>query len=70
MPRPDVIILSASVLPSERDAALASGASLFLEKPYAPSELISVVASSLVRRVADPQADGRCKDPEGARGGS
>ena len=53
-PRPDVIILSASVLPSERDAALASGASLFLEKPYAPSELISVVASSLVRRVADP----------------
>jgi CheY-like chemotaxis protein len=54
MPRPDVIILSASVLPSERDAALASGASLFLEKPYAPSELISVVTSSLVRRVADP----------------
>jgi CheY-like chemotaxis protein len=53
-PRPDVIILSASVLPSERDAALASGASLFLEKPYIPSELISVVASSLVRRVADP----------------
>lgn len=51
-PRPDVIILSASVLPSERDAALASGASLFLEKPYVPSELISVVASSLVRRVA------------------
>lgn len=52
-PRPDVIILSASVLPSERDAALASGASLFLEKPYVPSELIAVVAASLVRRVSD-----------------
>jgi CheY-like chemotaxis protein len=46
-PRPDVIILSASVLPSERDAALASGASRFLEKPYVPSELISVIAASL-----------------------
>jgi two-component system KDP operon response regulator KdpE len=46
-PRPDVIILSASVLPSERDAALASGASKFLEKPYVPSELIAVIAASL-----------------------
>jgi two-component system, OmpR family, KDP operon response regulator KdpE len=53
-PRPDVIILSASVLPSERDAALASGARLFLEKPYVPSELIAVVAESLFKRVADP----------------
>ncbi|HEV8280848.1 MAG TPA: response regulator [Candidatus Limnocylindrales bacterium] len=53
-PRPDVIILSASVLPSERDAALASGASRFLEKPYVPSELISEIAASLVRRDADP----------------
>ncbi|HEV8697516.1 MAG TPA: response regulator [Candidatus Limnocylindrales bacterium] len=52
-PRPDVIILSASVLPSERDAALASGASRFLEKPYVPSELISEIAASLVRRDAD-----------------
>jgi len=53
-PRPDVIILSASVLPSERDAALASGASLFLEKPYVPSDLIAVIAASLVGRDADP----------------
>jgi two-component system, OmpR family, response regulator len=53
-PRPDVIILSASVLPSERDAALASGARLFLEKPYVPSELIAVIAESLARRVAEP----------------
>ena len=48
-PRPYVVILSASVLPSEREAALASGASKFLEKPYVPSELISVIASSLAR---------------------
>jgi CheY-like chemotaxis protein len=53
-PRPDVIILSASVLPSERDAALASGASRFLEKPYVPSELISVISASLATRAADP----------------
>ena len=54
-PRPEVIILSASVLPSERDAALATGAKLFLEKPYVPSELISVIASSLAgRRAAGP----------------
>lgn len=46
-PRPDIIILSASVLPSERDAALATGASRFLEKPYVPSELISVIGESL-----------------------
>jgi CheY-like chemotaxis protein len=53
-PRPEVIILSASVLPSERDAALATGASQFLEKPYVPSELTSVMAASLAARVADP----------------
>jgi len=46
-PRPEIIILSASVLPSERDAALATGASHFLEKPYIPSELLSLVARSL-----------------------
>lgn len=52
-PRPEVFILSASVLPSERDAALATGASRFLEKPYVPSELISAIADSLVARAAD-----------------
>lgn len=52
-PRPEVFILSASVLPSERDAALATGASRFLEKPYVPSELISAIADSLVTRTAD-----------------
>jgi CheY-like chemotaxis protein len=52
-PRPEVIILSASVLPSERDAALATGASKFLEKPYVPSELISVIATSIAGRARD-----------------
>jgi CheY-like chemotaxis protein len=52
-PRPEVIILSASVLPSERDAALATGASRFLEKPYVPSELISVIATSIASRARD-----------------
>ena len=55
-PRPEVIILSASVLPSERDAALATGASRFLEKPYVPSELISVISSSLAGRGADSRS--------------
>jgi CheY-like chemotaxis protein len=52
-PRPEVIILSASVLPSERDAALATGASQFLEKPYVPSELIAVIATSIASRARD-----------------
>ena len=46
-PRPDVIIMSASVLPSERDAAMATGARTFLSKPYVPSELVSIVAAAL-----------------------
>lgn len=48
--RPTVIILSASVLPSERDTAMASGASHFLEKPYVPSELLALLATSLEAR--------------------
>ena len=51
-PKPDIIILSASVLPSERDAALASGASRFLEKPYVPRELTELIAGSLAAGTA------------------
>ena len=46
-PRPEVIVMSASVLPSERDAALETGARAFLSKPYAPSELVALVAKTL-----------------------
>jgi CheY-like chemotaxis protein len=48
--RPAVLILSASVLPGERDAALAAGADAFLGKPYAPSELLRVIHNLLVSR--------------------
>jgi two-component system KDP operon response regulator KdpE len=45
--RPIVVVLSASVLPSERDAALGTGADAFLAKPYHPTELVALVARLL-----------------------
>ena len=48
-PKPRVVILSASVLPSERGAALESGADAFLGKPYAPSELVDLLVEVLAR---------------------
>jgi two-component system KDP operon response regulator KdpE len=44
---PAFVVLSASVLPSERATALASGAAGFLAKPYRPSELVDTVAQVL-----------------------
>lgn len=44
---PTFVVLSASVLPTERAAALDSGAAGFLAKPYRPAELIEVVAELL-----------------------
>jgi two-component system, OmpR family, KDP operon response regulator KdpE len=41
--RPSVLVLSASVLPNERESALAAGADGFLGKPYRPAELVSVL---------------------------
>ena len=53
--RPRVLVLSASVLPSERDTALAAGADGFLGKPYRPAEL----ASRLIELIeSGPIADG------------
>jgi DNA-binding response OmpR family regulator len=44
---PRVIISSASVLPDEQTAALATGADLFLAKPYRTAELTAALASLL-----------------------
>ena len=44
---PTFVVLSASVLPTERAVALAVGAADFLAKPYRPADLIEVVAEQL-----------------------
>lgn len=43
-PRPRVIVMSASVLPADREAALASGADAFLGKPFRVTELLALLA--------------------------
>lgn len=50
---PIVIVLSASVLPTERDAALRSGADAFLAKPYHPSDLVALVGQLLEKGAPD-----------------
>jgi CheY-like chemotaxis protein len=52
--RPIVVVLSASVLPSERDAALRSGADAFLAKPYHPNELVALVGQLLEDATPEP----------------
>lgn len=54
--RPRVLVLSASVLPGERDAALAAGVDRFLGKPFRPSELVDTILE-LVE--AAPDLDGQ-----------
>jgi two-component system KDP operon response regulator KdpE len=44
---PSFVVLSASVLPTERAHALASGAAGFLAKPYRPVELVDTIAAVL-----------------------
>jgi two-component system, OmpR family, KDP operon response regulator KdpE len=41
--RPKVIVLSASVLPNERDAAMRAGGDAFLAKPYRPADLFETM---------------------------
>ena len=48
--RPAVMVLSASVLPADRDAAIRSGADRFMSKPYRPAELIAAMAELLEGR--------------------
>jgi CheY-like chemotaxis protein len=45
--RPRIVILSASVLPGDRDAALRSGVDRFLGKPYRPLELVETLQDLL-----------------------
>jgi DNA-binding response OmpR family regulator len=52
--RPIVVVLSASVLPSERAAALRSGADAFLAKPYHPNELVALVGRLLEKGTPEP----------------
>lgn len=44
---PSFVVLSASVLPTERAVALAAGAADFLGKPYRPSDLLDAMAAQL-----------------------
>ena len=46
-PSPRFVVLSASVLPTERATAIATGASEFLAKPYRPAELLGTIAEFL-----------------------
>jgi CheY-like chemotaxis protein len=44
---PVFVVLSASVLPTERAGALAAGAADFLAKPYRPSDLLDAIEAQL-----------------------
>jgi two-component system KDP operon response regulator KdpE len=44
---PAFVVLSASVLPSERATAINSGAAGFLAKPYRPAELVDTIVAVL-----------------------
>jgi two-component system KDP operon response regulator KdpE len=50
---PPFVVLSASVLPTERAAALSMGAAGFLAKPYRPVDLVEAVAEVLGPRPTD-----------------
>jgi two-component system KDP operon response regulator KdpE len=48
--RPAVVAVTASVLPADREAAIAAGCDGFLDKPYAAADLVAVVAEYLPQR--------------------
>ena len=54
--RPRVLVLSASVLPMDRSAAVEAGADAFLPKPFDTAELLDVIASLVDGRGADGSA--------------
>jgi len=52
--RPEVVALTASVLPAERAAAMAAGCDGFLDKPYVAADLVAILATHLRRRTERP----------------
>jgi two-component system, OmpR family, KDP operon response regulator KdpE len=52
--RPRIVILSASVLPAERAAAIEVGCDAFLGKPYRPADLLDLLG--LLASDSSPQA--------------
>lgn len=48
--RPAVVVMSASVLQSERHAAIEAGADAFLSKPYVVADLLGEIAGRLAYR--------------------
>lgn len=58
--RPRVVVMSASVLPPDREAALTAGGDAFLGKPFLPRDLIAVLEGLLKESdgAAAPDATG------------
>ena len=53
--RPGIVIVSASVLPPERQAATDAGCDVFMGKPFRPAELTQTLADLLrLRRSREP----------------
>ena len=44
--RPYVVVMSASVLPADREAAVRSGGDAFLPKPFQPADLIALLRAA------------------------
>lgn len=55
--RARIVIMSASVLPAQRAAALAVGADEFLAKPYRPSELVQLLGSGRASGVPQRESE-------------
>ena len=52
--RPKIVIMSASVLPSDRRAAEESGSDAFMGKPFIPRDLIAVLERLVRADASDP----------------
>lgn len=50
--RPEIIALTASVLPQERAAAIEAGCDGFLDKPYVAADLVTILSRHIERRRA------------------